>query len=70
MGGSTSGRWTGECFRYDVAGTGAGAGAGAAAGGASSGVGAGWEALPPMKMVRRRTAAAVAVVPRWRAEDC
>ena len=46
-GGSVSGRWTGAAFRFRVADAGAGAGAGE------------WEALPSMKMVRRRTAAAV-----------
>ena len=46
-GGSVSGRWTGAAFRFRVADAGAGAGAGE------------WEELPSMKMVRRRTAAAV-----------
>lgn len=46
-GGSVSGRWTGAAFRFRVADAGAGAGAGV------------WEELPSMKMVRRRTAAAV-----------
>jgi len=44
VGGSTAGRWTGAAFRKKVD-----------EGGESE-----WEELPPMKMVRRRTAAAVA----------
>ena len=49
VGGSTRGRWTGAAFRTRVGGGKC----------VEEGDGA-WEELPPMKMVRRRTAAAVA----------
>ena len=59
VGGSTGGRWTGAAYRYRVEPEPGEPREGQKEAG-------GWEELPPMKMVRRRTAAAAVAVPKRR----